>query len=183
MSIQFTIESYFILLPLFLIFLVTLFGTSKFKTRKFTGLQYILLISFGIYISAVIHLVFFPIDVNIGPYANLTPWYKTINFIPLLTLDIKTFVLNILMLVPLGIYLPLLNPKYGIVMKAAKLALAVSLTFEVLQLIIRITLGNGRSTDINDLLANTLGGAFGFLIYKMLMRSPAIRRLADRFKL
>ncbi|WP_258042573.1 VanZ family protein [Paenibacillus sp. UNC499MF] len=142
-----------------------------------------MLISFCIYTSAVIHLVFFPIDINIGLYANQTPWYKTINFIPLLTLDIKTFVLNVLMLVPLGIYLPLLNPKYGTVTKAAKLALVVSLSLEVLQLVIRITLGNGRSTDINDLLANTLGGVLGFLIYRMLMRSAAIRRLADRFKL
>ncbi|MEC0244303.1 VanZ family protein [Paenibacillus chitinolyticus] len=183
MSIQFTIESYFILIPLFLIFLVTLFGTSTFKKRKFTALQYILLISFCIYILAVIHLVFFPIDVNLGLYANQTPWYKTINFIPLLTLDIKTFVLNIFMLVPLGIYLPLMNPKYGTFTKAAKLALVVCLSIELLQLIIRITLGNGRSTDINDILANTLGGALGFLLYSMLMRSAAIQRLADRFRL
>ncbi|WP_405083004.1 VanZ family protein [Paenibacillus chitinolyticus] len=128
-------------------------------------------------------MVFFPIDVNLGLYANQTPWYKTINFIPLLTLDIKTFVLNILMLVPLGIYLPLMNPKYGTFTKAAKLALVVSLSIELLQLIIRITLGNGRSTDINDILANTLGGALGFLLYSMLMRSAAIQRLADRFRL
>lgn len=182
MSIQFTIESYFILIPLFLI-LVTLFGTSKLKNRKFTGLQYVLLISFCLYVLAVIHLVFFPIDVNIGAYANQTPWYKTINFIPLLTLDVKTFVLNILMLVPLGIYLPLVNPKYGTLTKAAKLALVVSVFLELVQLIIRITLGNGRSTDINDILANTIGGALGYLIYSMLLRSAAIRHLLVKFRL
>ncbi|KKC48470.1 VanZ family protein [Paenibacillus sp. D9] len=183
MSIQFTIESWYVLLPMFLVFLFVLLALAIVKKRKFTPLQYTLLFTFSIYLIAVIHLVFFPIDVNIGLYANQTPWYKTINYIPILTVDLKTFILNIIMLIPLGIYLPLLNPKYGSLTKVAKLALLLSLSFEILQLIIRITLGSGRSTDINDILANTLGGMLGFLIINNLIKTSAVQRLAARFSL
>lgn len=45
------------------------------------------------------------------------------------------------------------------------------------------TLGNGRSTDINDIIANTLGGVLGFLIYKKLTHLKVVRSLTDRFQL
>ncbi|MEK4210806.1 MULTISPECIES: VanZ family protein [Paenibacillus] len=183
MSIQYTIESYYVLAPLFLIFLVTLLGLTKLKIKRFTALQYTLLVTFGFYLLAVFHLVLFPIDVNIGLYANQTPWYKHINFIPILTIDIKTFILNIIMLVPLGMYLPLLNRKYDNTKKAAKLVLILSLSIEVIQMVIGITLGSSRSTDINDIIANTLGGVLGFLIMNKLMQANAIQRFAAKFNL
>jgi glycopeptide antibiotics resistance protein len=52
-----------------------------------------------------------------------------------------------------------------------------------LQMVIRATLGSGRSTDINDIIANTLGGVVGFLIYKRLTQVNAIRSLTDRSRL
>ncbi|WP_312029545.1 VanZ family protein [Paenibacillus sedimenti] len=145
--------------------------------------QFILLLTFIIYSLAVLHLVFFPIDVNIGLYANQTPWYKSINLIPVLTIDIKTFLLNILMMVPLGISLPLLRSKSSNAASVAKLTLCASLSLEVMQMVIRVTLGSGRSSDINDIIANTLGGVFGFLIYNKMTQLKAVRWLTDRFRL
>ncbi|MGG3801417.1 VanZ family protein [Metabacillus fastidiosus] len=175
-SIMFTIQSWYVLGPIFLLGLIWLIGKAKSQGRKRNIGQYIVLISFEIYLLSVIHLVFFPIDVNIGIYANQTPWYKTINFIPILTIDAKTFLLNVIMLIPFGMYLPFLSKTVDSVKKAAKLGFMLSLSFELLQLLIRVTLGNGRSTDVNDLLANTAGAVIGFLIFKRLFKITLLKR-------
>ncbi|WP_258023133.1 VanZ family protein [Brevibacillus formosus] len=182
MSIQFTIPSWYILVPLFLVLIIT-FVNKTFIRKVFSVEQFVLMLTFTIYSLAVLHLVFFPIDVNIGPFANQTPWYSSINFIPILTIDVITFFLNIVMMIPLGIYLPLLKSSYNSTARIARSVLCVSLCLEVIQLLIRVTLGNGRSTDINDIIANTLGGVFGFLIYTKLRQVKAIRSLTDRFRI
>ncbi|RCW48062.1 VanZ family protein [Paenibacillus prosopidis] len=182
MSIQFTIPSWSILVPLFLV-LTIFFGFKTFKRKVFSVERLLLLLTFTLYFLAVLHLVFFPIEVNIGRFANQTIWYNSINFIPILTIDVKTFLLNILMMVPFGICLPLLRSKSRTAASVGKFALCVSLSLEVMQMIIRVTLGSGRSTDINDIIANTLGGVFGFLIYKRLTYVKAVRCMIDRYRL
>lgn len=91
---------------------------------------------------------------------------QEINFIPILTIDIPSFVLNVIMLIPFGVYLPVLNSKVASAKKAAKYGFFLSLSIEILQLIIEVTLGSGRIADINDIIANTLGAAVGFLIIR-----------------
>lgn len=179
MSIQFTVPSWYVLVPLFLVLFVY-YGAMTFSRKIYSVKQFVLMLTFILYSLAVIHLVIFPIDVNIGQYANQTPWYKSINVIPILTIDIKTFILNVVMLIPLGIYLPLLSSKFNSAASVAKVSLYTCISFEVLQMVIRITVGNGRSTDINDIFANTMGGIAGFLAYKILMKSKSVRHLADR---
>lgn len=168
-SIIFTINSTSILLPAFSIFLVYLLLSAFFKRNDGFG-QFAIKLSFAIYFLSMVHLVFFPIEVNLGEYRNQTPWYKAANFIPILTIDVKTFVLNIIMLVPLGMYLPFLNGKIRSVKQAARIGFYLSLSFELTQLAIRILLGNGRSTDINDLIANTLGAVIGFLLIRQVSK-------------
>jgi glycopeptide antibiotics resistance protein len=182
-SIMFTIESWYVLGPLFLLGLLVLAFWGKRQERKVTIAQYVVLLSFGIYLLCVTHLVFFPIEVNIGKYANQTKWYQAVNFIPVLTIDKTTFMLNVLMLVPFGMYLPFLNRRIVSFKDAAKLGFALSLAFELVQLLIRVTLGSGRSTDVNDLLANTAGAIFGFFIVKSLFKLKLIGDLLKRFQL
>ncbi|SEU09198.1 VanZ family protein [Paenibacillus sp. NFR01] len=169
-SIMFTIHSTYILASLFLFVLLFLVADALWKKRKRNVGQYFIIITFSIYLLCVIQLVFFPIEVNIGKYANLTPWYKTINFIPLLTIDIITFILNIIMLIPLGVYLPLLHKKFESLKNVAYSGFFLSLSIEVLQMMIRIICGNGRSTDINDLIANTVGAVLGYIVINGLLK-------------
>ncbi|MGD6854274.1 VanZ family protein [Bacillus infantis] len=182
-SIMFTIESWYVLGPLLFMGLLVLAVWGKRQERKLTLAQYAVLLSFGIYLLCVIHLVFFPIEVNIGKYANQTKWYQTVNFIPVLTIDITTFMLNVLMLVPFGMYLPFLNRRIDSIKEAAKLGFALSFAFEMVQLLIRVTLGSGRSTDVNDLLANTAGAIIGFFIVKSLFKMKFNAGLLKRFQL
>lgn len=182
-SIIFTIQSWYVLGPVSVLGLICLMSWVYRQKRKITITQLGVLISFGIYLLCDIHLVFFPIEVNIGPYANQTPWYKTINFIPILTLDVTTFLLNIVMLIPFGMYIPFLSKSATSVKKVAKLGFMLSLSLEMMQLLIRVTLGNGRSTDINDLLANTAGAVIGFLIVEKLFKITRLKNMFKRFQL
>ncbi|WP_153976549.1 VanZ family protein [Paenibacillus xylanilyticus] len=170
MSIQFTISSLSVLGPLFILNLLALVIHARVSKVRYTSKQYLLMLTFAIYMLGVLHFVFFPIDVNIGIYANQTPWYKNLQWVPLLTADAPSFLLNIVLFMPLGFLLPLLKPSVDSIRKAASAGLMLSFTIEILQLVIRITLGNGRSTDINDLIANTAGSVLGFVILGLLIR-------------
>jgi len=182
-SIMFTINSWYILIPIFILTVLYIVLAPSIKHKKYGISQYFLLITFVFYILCVIHLVFFPIDVNIGIYANQTKWYNTINFIPVLTIDLFTFVLNIIMFVPLGMYLLFIGRKNDTVKQIAKTGFILSIAIEIIQMIIRIMLGSGRSSDINDLLANTIGAIVGYLIIKKLYRIKKVKNVLTSFQL
>jgi len=179
----FIIDSWYILLTAFVLFILTLF--IRTRKRNYRAGQYFLLITFAIYLLAVIHLVFFPIEIWLGVNKSTQPLWQVIlqeiNFIPILTIDIPSFVLNVIMLIPFGIYLPLLNGKVGSAKKAAMNGFFLSLSIEVLQLTIEVTLGSGRIADINDLIANTLGAAVGFLIIEKLVKINLFKVLVSKF--
>ncbi|PMC33769.1 VanZ family protein [Bacillus sp. UMB0899] len=181
-SMIFTIDSWYILVPFFIVILLLLIFRTFFRA-KHSLWQFLLLTTFFVYFLCMIHLVFFPIEVNIGEYANLTPWYISINYIPILTIDLKTFLLNIIMMVPFGMYLPLLNQKVHSIKKAAFHGLLISLSFEIIQIVLKAALGNGRSTDINDLIANTLGAAVGFLLLKKLTKIDVLSGVVHKLNL
>ena len=67
---------------------------------------------------------------------------------------------NLVMLLPLGIYLPLLFPAFRRFWAVLLGSLFVSAGIELLQLITRF-----RSADVDDVLLNTLGACLGYGIY------------------
>lgn len=179
-----TIKSWYILIPLFIVYLATI--TSKIKKRgeSYSKFQYITLITLGIYILSVIALTLFPIDVNWGMYRNLTPWYARINPIPIITIDLTTFILNIIMLVPYGVYQWLLVKEDKICWEhVATKSFIFSIGIELSQILLYIIFNSARSVDINDVLANTLGGIIGYYMIKCVLRNEYFRKLIDQFKL
>jgi glycopeptide antibiotics resistance protein len=74
----------------------------------------------------------------------------------------KTFGLNVLLFLPLGVLLPLLWPEFRRGTPTLLAGFGLSLTVEVLQLF------SLRLTDTEDLLANTLGTLAGFLLFRLL---------------
>ncbi|WP_235848506.1 VanZ family protein [Litchfieldia alkalitelluris] len=87
------------------------------------------------------------------------------------------------MLIPFGIYIPFLVKNTISVKRIAKLGFFLSLSFELVQLIIRVTLGSGRSTDVNDLLAITAGAVIGYLIVSKLFKIHLFRNNFQKFQL
>jgi len=133
------------------------------------------------YLVAVMAMTLLPLQVQLGSYANRTPWYEKANFIPILTIDLRTFVLNIILTVPLGIFLPLMTSIRG-GKRVALLALCFSAGIETVQYVTDILLSSGRTADVNDLIANTLGALLGYLIYQALERIPRVASLVSRYK-
>ena len=83
------------------------------------------------------------------------------NVIPLTNTDLTGLVLNVILFVPFGIILPVLwRPCSGKFVVQAGFFLSAAI--ELSQLF------NWRSTDINDLITNTLGACLGYVLYKQL---------------
>lgn len=83
---------------------------------------------------------------------NLIPFELGVSF---------TFYLNIIMCIPLGFLIPLIWKDYRKLYKTAALGIGFSLLIELSQLI------TTRATDVDDLIANTLGTIIGYFIWKV----------------
>ncbi len=71
---------------------------------------------------------------------------------------------NLIMLFPLGIYLPLLYKRLNNFILFLLVSLLVSATIEILQLATRF-----RSADVDDVILNTTGALIGFLVFRMVI--------------
>ncbi|MFC8422767.1 VanZ family protein [Streptomyces sp. NPDC057236] len=172
MDIRFQVDSTPVLGPALVLFAAgTVIRVRRGVWDKRHGL---LRLVTAVYVAAVLSLTVFPLNVTWGEYANQAPWISQINFVPLLTADI-TMVPNVIMLVPAGFLLPLLFRNATSASRAALMAAAASLSVEAAQLLSYIVLNNGRSVDVNDLLANTLGGLAGYALVTLALRAPALR--------
>jgi len=80
----------------------------------------------------------------------------------LLTYDV---VGNFIMLLPLGIYLPLLYKRINHFFSVTLVAMLVSVCIELMQLATSF-----RITDINDVILNTAGASLGFIVYYIIYR-------------
>ena len=120
---------------------------------------------------------------------------KAMNLIPLITLtpqDLKTSLLNILLLIPFGFGLPFIT-NYRM-KKIVVLGALFSIAIEFMQLITgfmaKITF---RIADINDVIFNTVGVAIGYILFVGFVRiyrpmsdnweisaNPILRYIAER---
>ena len=74
-------------------------------------------------------------------------------------------ILNLILFVPLGVFLPFLYKKYHHIKTVALTGFLFSLSVEIVQMF-----GWG-SSDINDLIINTAGACLGYWIYYLLSKA------------
>lgn len=181
MNVNLTIEATHALGPALAVFL----GVAAVRLRRerpgWTGRHLVLRTAACLYAAAVLLITVLPLRVTWGEYANQMPWWNQVNYVPLVTVDV-TAVPNVLMFVPLGMLLPLLTRVSGTARAAGVSALA-SLCIEATQLLSYVLFHNGRSVDVNDLLANTLGGLIGYLLVRLALTRPPYRESLRRFAL
>jgi glycopeptide antibiotics resistance protein len=100
---------------------------------------------------------------------------ESINLIPLVTLtieDLKTSLLNILLMIPLGFGLAFLTT-FGIT-RIVAIGGLFSIAIELLQLATGLLAGvTFRIADINDVVFNTAGVAVGYVLFAGLVRVSA----------
>ncbi len=147
-----------ILIPILFLYQIFIFHNIK-KTAAY--------ILFSLYLVAICFLVGFP---NIAGMRIVLSH----NFIPLrgMLTDITNSYLNVLLFIPLGIFVPCLWPEYRSMMKTVGLGLMTSLGIEILQIF------TFRATDINDVITNVAGTMIGYLIGKLIInRFPQLNWL------
>ena len=96
--------------------------------------------------------------------ANLVP-FSSIADALLSTSEValQLLFLNILMFVPMGVFLPWVFPKLDRLYKAVLIFLGATLLIELLQAV----LPGGRAFDIDDILLNAFGGAIGYSLFAL----------------
>jgi glycopeptide antibiotics resistance protein len=119
---------------------------------------------------------------------------NSINLLPLVTLtmhDLKTSLLNILLMLPFGFGLPFITPlrMRQVVFIGALFSIGIELSQLITGLIAHVTF---RVADINDVLFNTLGVAIGYVLFVGFLRvyrrayrtwkttNPLLRYVAER---
>lgn len=117
---------------------------------------------FILYLALLLWIVLFKLQFSIDALDRL----RSVNLIPFYyerevggAFHLKELLENLLIFVPMGIYLPMLLPKTSFRAKALSIA-AASLALECAQYALAI----GRS-DITDLLTNIAGGLLGLALY------------------
>lgn len=133
------------LMPIFLILHWTVYRRNLRKS--------VLYCLFSLYLAAVFSLVGIPNVTYIRTEMNL-------NLIPIWGMDedFLNSVLNILLFIPLGIFLPVLWEKFRKKQHTVLFGFGMSLLIELLQIF------TFRATDVNDLITNVFGTWVGFLM-------------------
>lgn len=135
----------------------------------------------GWYAVAVLGATMLPLHLGWGPGAGPPLLYRII-VIPLFTMRVDDFLLNIVMMLPLAALLFLVAG----VRDRRRVVLAgflTSLVIEITQAVILLAWHGNRWADVNDLTANTLGAWLGFLIFWRLMRRAGVDRAVRRWAL
>ena len=156
-----------------IMFLVMILGV--YKKRQETFLQGFIQSSFLVYVFMVLTLTgYFILFREVAAHGW---WHRVlhrvqtkerINLQPFLMFKqfqiASTQVIgNLVMLLPLGIYIPLLFPGLSGFFRVFIICLFVSVSIELMQLITSV-----RSTDIDDVILNTSGAVVGYIVYKFL---------------
>ena len=138
--------SIFLLVPVFSVLNITRFHSTK-KT--------ILYFVFATYLAAVYLFVGMPTLQFMRFDLSLT----LMPFLPMIA-DFKNTILNIILFIPMGIMLPFLWKKYNSFRATLIFGFCMSLAIELLQIL------TYRATDINDLIANTVGAVLGYFVFR-----------------
>lgn len=145
----------------FLIMLILFRRVRGKYSTSFSKWHYILPAVFAVYIIAVFHITGVGTLYD-GLTAELEEMKERINLIPFSTkIDIIGYLLNVVMFVPLGFFVPLIWKQMDKLSSSILVGATFSILIELSQLL------SYRGTDIDDLITNTLGAAIGYLIYKM----------------
>lgn len=105
---------------------------------------------------------------------------KEMNLIPLIALtssDVRTSLLNILMMIPFGFGLPFITSLRlkGIILTGALVSISIELLQLVTGLLAQTTF---RIADINDVIFNTLGAVIGYALFIGFLR--IYRRMSEK---
>jgi glycopeptide antibiotics resistance protein len=161
-----TIDALPVLWPILAIYLVLVAVPEVRRRAGLSPRRLALVTLLVLYALAVVAITIFPIVIRPDEFWLGEPWWTVIHWIPFYV-DAPSFVLNVIMMEPFGVLLPLLWPATGSVRRIALWSLVASAAIELSQLVLGLTLGSRRTVDINDLIANVGGAVVGLLVLRI----------------
>jgi glycopeptide antibiotics resistance protein len=161
-----TIDAGPVLLPLLVAYLALIAVPAIRRRADLTRRRPVILTILVVYAAAVLAITIFPITLHSDEYWAGEPWWTVIHWIPFYV-DAPSMVLNVIMTVPIGVLMPLLWPRTGSVRRVAAWSCGASLTIELTQFVLGLTLNSRRTVDVNDLIANTAGAVLGLIILRL----------------
>jgi glycopeptide antibiotics resistance protein len=131
----------------------------------------------GWYAVAVIGATMLPMSLAWGPGAA-PPDLSRILWVPIIDMRKRDFLLNALMTVPLAtlLYLVFGVREWG---RVVRTGLVLGAAIELTQLTLLLTLNGQRWADVHDVVSNTFGAAFGYVLLWRLMRYARFRRVVE----
>lgn len=138
----------------------------------------ILYVVFGLYAALMLWLLFFQrlwFDGETVRDYYFVPFTTTVYFIRVIftsqdpsavTHAVKNILGNVVLFIPLGLFLPLLSEKFNKLWKVLAFTAAVMCLAESLQFLTAL-----GTCDIDDVILNTLGALIGYLIYKAIKKT------------
>lgn len=127
---------------------------------EFVFYKEVLLLFFVLYILCLFQVVTSQ-DINMSTGNNFVPFVEILRYKPWGRLFIKNIVGNVIMFMPYGFFVGKYSSGRNFLLTIFLIFLA-SVSIEITQLAI------GRVFDVDDIILNVLGGAFGYFVYILL---------------
>ena len=119
-------------------------------------------------------------SVNLVPWVTIGPSLHRLFALRLDTPEVRNLLGNLVMLMPLAWYGPILWPRLRNLALFLAVAVVFSVSIELLQLAITVGLGYAHATDVDDVIVNTAGGILAFVVLWPVRRMSAAQRPAIR---
>jgi len=179
---------------IFIMTLIILFFGYRFFKGYITLLKYLYCVIFGIYITCLVDITLFPfpyqkyliqvmIEDHLGYTNNFVPFEVFVDSIRYgsFSIALKQVGGNIVLFMPLGFALPVLNPKIK-KSKTILVGFTVSLGIEIIQGTTGFFIGyNYRSCDIDDLLLNTFGTVLGVIVFSLSTKFSIKKKIDNQY--
>lgn len=143
-----------VLLPVMILLRVTMF-------RQYPGKKSALVFLYAVYLSGVFTAVGIPSVNNLTVHAEFN-WIPVVDIVNSPAEYVKNTVLNVILFIPLGFFLPAIWDRYRSLKRTSLIGLGLSFVIESLQIF------TFRLTDIDDLITNTIGTILGYYLFKYL---------------
>lgn len=161
-------------------------GTVEFKKSgsQLNARRELLLLLFIIYLTSVLSLTLTPATLthfnnpnqlrfNYVPFINIYIDLGYMFNVPnqeVIEIVLENLLGNILLFMPMGIFVPLLFPKYAFIKRVLTICVLLSFSIELIQYLMN-SFGTNRTADIDDVILNTFGGYVGFIIYRKFLKN------------
>ena len=152
--------------------LISITNSMAANKKKSTGIRAFAVVLFFVYFVVLFYFLFFSEEMGRtyserAYHYNLVPFHEIKRFIqyyevlgmPAVLLNLAG---NVAAFVPFGFFLPVFSERCRRFANTVFYSLELSLLVELIQLITKV-----GSFDVDDIILNTLGGAVGYIIYKV----------------